>query len=66
MAFANSDEFWKVQRRVESIELSFAMGQDTPELEKEYEQLRDQLDQGGWTIDMDTAQAVPIGDQDGK
>lgn len=66
MAFANAEEFWEVQNRLEEIELSNAMGQDTPEQDEEYERLYKELVEGGWTINMDTHQAEPVGASDGK
>lgn len=61
MAFKNAEEFWAVQRRVEQIELANAMGQDTPEQDEELKRLCKELDEGGWTINMDTHQAEPVG-----
>ena len=61
MAFKNAEEFWAVQHRVELIELANAMGHDTPEQDEELKRLSKELDEGGWTINMDTHQAEPVG-----
>lgn len=57
----SAEEFWTLQHRLEAIELAIAMGQDTPELDCEYEELNGILDTCGWKINMDTHQAEYVG-----
>lgn len=56
-----AEEFWILQRRLEAIELAIAMGQDTPELDCEHEEISGILETCGWKINMDTHQAEYVG-----
>ncbi len=57
----SADDFSTVQRRIESLEMAIAKGEELPTTDEALARMSKLLDQTRWTIDMDSGRVVDKG-----